>query len=773
MKKYELYYLSEAPYGAEDRYFYDHGTTPEAEDDGWEKWSLPIGNGYMGVNVFGRTETERLQITENSLTNPATYDYKFSELYKRHPGLIAGLSNFMELYLDLGHTFDKVSDYRRALCLNDALAKTEYVYGGVKYTRTCFTSYPDRVFVTRLTADRTGALSFKIRAFLPGIGEYLIEEGDGLGRSGSVSTENGVLRVTGEMDYYKIAYEGQVTVVTEGGCVNTGKDFLAVTGATEATVIVAVGTNYKLESRVFLEDDPKKKLAPYPHPKAAVEKLLTAAKRRPYTELLARHLSDYCPIFARCGLDVSKKTADIPTDELLKKYKSGERETYLEELFFAYGRYLLIASSRPGTYPANLQGTWNRYTSSPWSSGYWHNINVQMNYWPAFNTNLLDCFIPYLDYFLAYKPFCENIASKYVKKYFPEKFDEGNGGCGFTIGTGAWLYDIHGASAPGEGHSGPGTGAFTVKLFSELYDFTDETKYLSVAYEANRSMALFLSKMLEEQEDGLLLVKYSASPEQPVDPSDRSKGHYHTKGCAFDQQMVWECYTDTVRFADKLGISDAFVEQLRADKERLDPVQVGLSGQIKEYREEQYYGDIGEYHHRHISHLVGLYPGTVINGNAPEWLKAAQYSLSERGDVSTGWSTGHKMNAWARTKNGNRAHNLLASLLTNRTLPNLWDTHVPFQIDGNFGATAGIAEMLIQSHEGYIHVLPALPDVWKDGAFSGLTARGGIEASAEWRDGRVTHLTLSSAKDTEIKVKVNEKTQTVSLKGGKKTCVRI
>jgi alpha-L-fucosidase 2 len=243
--------------------------------------------------------------------------------------------------------------------------------------------------------------------------------------------------------------------------------------------------------------------------------------------------------------------------------------------------------------------------------------------------------------------------------------------------------------------------------------------------------------------------------------------------------MIWENGQDLLRCVDLIGEENIptgdlpVIAALREQISHYDPVAVGWSGQIKEYREEQYYGDIGEYHHRHISHLVGLYPGTVINGNTPEWLKAAQYSLSERGDVSTGWSTGHKMNAWARTKNGNRAHNLLASLLTNRTLPNLWDTHVPFQIDGNFGATAGIAEMLIQSHEGYIHVLPALPDVWKDGAFSGLTARGGIEASAEWRDGRVTHLTLSSAKDTAVKLKVNEKTQTVSLKCGKKTCVRV
>ena len=766
MKKYELFYNSEAPYGGEDYYVFSHYNFPNLPDDGWEKWSLPIGNGYMGVNVFGRTETERLQITENSFSNPATYDPEFREMYKRHPGIIAGLHNFCETYIDFGHPFKEVESYRRSLSLNDGIAKTEYVYGGVKYTRTHFTSYPDKVFVTRLEADRRGALSFKVRAMLPGLGDWLIEEGDGFGRSGTVTAADGALRFFGELDYYKIKYEGQIKIVAEDGETVTHADFLELKNGTAATVIVAVGTNYTLESRVFLEKDPKRKLEPYPHPREKVTEILEKACRKSYSELLEGHLSDYRPMISRASVDLGGEVSELTTDKLLEAYKNGEQSVYLEELFFTYGRYLLIASSRVGTYPANLQGTWNKYTSSPWSSGYWHNINVQMNYWPAFNTNLLDCFLPYIDYYKAYRPSTEEIANEYVKAYFPEKYTEEAGGNGFIIGTGTWLYKMTGPAAPGSGHSGPGTGAFTTKLLSDYYDFSNDTEHLRTAYEANRGMAVFLSKTLEEQEDGTLLVKYSASPEQRHGADNL---HYHTKGCAFDQQMVWECYSDTVKYADMLGISDGFIEQLRVDKERLDPVQVGLSGQIKEYREEQYYGDIGEYHHRHISHLVGLYPGTLINGNKPEWLKAAQYSLTERGDVSTGWSTGHKMNAWARTKNGNRAHDLLASLLKNRTLPNLWDTHPPFQIDGNFGATAGVAEMLIQSHEGYVHVLPALPDAWSSGSFVGLTARGGLTVDAVWDNKTVTSLSVTAKRDGEYTFLVNGNRVKRSLKKGNAT----
>lgn len=719
MKQYTLWYREEAPFGNERADRYDQNLP----DDGWEKWSLPLGNSYMGVSVFGRTLSERLQITENSLSNP----------YANKSG---GLNNFCELYLDFDHR--DVEHYSRSLDLNRALAAVSYEWQGALYTREYLTSYPDRVLAIKLSCSRPGGLSFTLRPEIPFVKPYLWKEGDGMGKTGTVTAEGDTVTLSGVMEYYQIQYEGQICVLPQGGSMTTGEQTIEVRGADSAVVLMAVGTNYRMESRVFLESDPKKKLAPYPHPHNMVSEILSAAKQFSYEELKSRHLQDYCPLIQRADIDLGGEDPGLPTNELLEHYQKGDHSQYLEELYFQYGRYLLIASSRPGAYPANLQGTWNQYENSPWSAGYWHNINVQMNYWPAFHTNLAELFEPYLDYFKAYLPQAEEFASKYIKEVFPDRHSETPGGDGWIIGTGAWLYTVSGMDYP-LSHSGPGTGAFTTKLLWDYYAFTQDRQLLrDTVYPALRSMSRFLTKTLIEQ-DGCLLVKYSASPEQM-----HHGVHYHTTGCAFDQQMVYENAKDTVLAAEILGIEDEWIQSLREQMEKLDPVQIGKSGQIKEYREEEYYGEIGDPHHRHISHLIGLCPGTIINSNTPQWSKAAEYSLNARGDESTGWSTAHKINAWARLKQGKRAYDLLRQILTKCTLPNLWDTHPPFQIDGNLGATAGMGEMLLQSHEGFIHVLPAVPEEWQEGSFSGLTARGNFEVSAAWKGKEITKLTVLS-----------------------------
>ena len=715
-------------------------------DEGWEQWSLPLGNGYMGVNVFGLTDTEWLQITENSMVNPRE---------------MGGLTSFSDTYLEFGH--NNPQNYKRELSLNDGISTVSYDYNNVTYSREYFTSYPDKVMAIRLNASQNGALSFTLRPTIPYERDYGNSEGDGGGRSGTVVAEEDTITLSGVLNYYNVQFEGQYKVIPTGGTMivnneNGDNGTITVTGANSAIIYIAVGTNYQLESRVFTEPDRLEKLKPYPDPHEKVTGIIAAVSNKEYEEVKSAHIADYQKYFNRVSLDLGGQVPSVTTDQLLTNYKNGSYNQYLEELYFQYGRYLLISSSRPGTLPANLQGVWSRYDQTPWSGGYWHNINVQMNYWPAFSTNLPEMFEAYADYNEAYREAAQELADDYVKEKHPSSYSSIPGENGWIIGTAAYPYSISAA----ESHSGPGTGGLTTKLFWDYYDFTrDETVLEDVTYPALSSMAKLLTKVVEPI-DGKYLTTSSASPEQV-----HNGGYYQTTGCAFDQQMVWENNNDTLKAAQLLGKDDAVLATIREQIDLLDPVLIGYSGQVKEYREEQYYGEIGEYNHRHISQLVGLYPGTSINATTPAWMDAAKVTLNERGDESTGWAMAHRLNAWARIQDGERSYKLYQQLLKSGTLNNLWDTHPPFQIDGNFGGTAGVAEMLLQSQAGYIDVLPSLPSAWSTGSYSGLVARGNFEVSAAWENGTATTIRILSNKGGDCKVKYNGiANATVTTEGG-------
>lgn len=717
-------------------------------DEHWERWSYPIGNGYMGGNVFGRTDRERVQITHKHLHNDGVYKF-------------GGLTNFAELYIDFGHK--DVSEYRRSLNLNDAIAHVAYKHDGVTYKREYFMNYPDNVLVIRLTADEAGALSFDVR---PEIAYLHSKDSDG--RTGSVTAEGNCVTLKGHLDFFRLNFEGQLKVINEGGSLSSETDnygaTISVKGANAATIILAADSNYELKEGVFL-NPPEKKLDASIDPHQKVTKRLNAAVSKGYQKLKATHLADYHNLFNRVSLDLDTKQSDLPTRRLVDDYKHGVKDPYLEELMFHFARYLLIASSRENTLPANLQGTWNQYVYAPWSGGYWHNINVQMNYWPAMSVNLAETFEAYISYYKAYRKQAENYATEYVKEFNPSRLSTGPEGNGWIIGSGSNPYYI---PAAGKVHSGPGTGGLIAKLLMDYYRFTQDEQYLKdVGYPAMLGISRFYSKALQEEPDGTLLVYPSASPEIRVQTQEqrefvsqfpwieeRKNGYYITKGCTFDQAAVWECFKDALEGAEALGITnEPFLDTMRDEIQRLDPILIGDSGQIKEFREETVYGSVGEADHRHISHLCALYPGTLIGSENPEWMEAASKTLDFRGNDTRNWAMAHRMCARARLGEAEKAHQVYQKFIAERTFPNLLTWQPPFQVDGTFGSLAGVAEMLLQSHDGFIDILPALPEAWSEGSYEGLVARGNFLLSVIWNNGEAVSIEITSRAGKQCKLR--------------------
>ena len=725
-------------------------------ENSWERFSLPLGNGFFGANLFGRLLTERVQISDPTLANP----YYAPKKVPRRISCASGVNNMAELLFDVSH--EGATEYERSLSIDDAIHTVRYIYDGVTYTRTAFTSHPDRVLVMRFDASEKGKISFKVRNVIPFICEYNVEEGDGMAKSGKVTVEDGDLVARGMLHYYGVLFENRLRLKLEGGELASDGDSLSVKGADRVTVYFTCATNYELSSDVFTEPEHEKKLKGRPRPTAFVKELVDKAEEKGYDALLRDHLADYHSLFDRVKLTIGEEYPTESTDTLLCRYKAGERSPYFELLLYQYGRYLMISASRT-LLPAHLQGIWNAFSDAPWSCGYWHNINVQMNYWSTGPANLSETFIPYINYAKAYMPLAEQHADTFIKTAYPDKLTA-PGTNGWIIGTGGWPYTIDGFNAGS--HSGPGTGAFTALLFWDYYDYTLDVDFLrDFGYPALRSMAVLYKKLLVKI-DGLYLIKDSASPEQMHEGK-----YYHTVGCAFDQQMVYECFRRTLDSAKILGVEDDFLTEIEAMLPHLAPVLIGDDGQIKEFREETTYSSIGEPLHRHVSHLVGLYPGTVVNEKHPEWLRAAEVTLNRRGDRTHCWAAAHRMLLWARTGNGNRAFDLAQSLIRNNVMENLWDRHPPFQIDGNFGYTAGVSEMLLGGSDGTVIVLQALPDAWRSGEFSGIVSRGGISFDCRWQDGRVTYLGATAKRDVTVDILLpgGMRLDSVSLEAGKLT----
>ena len=789
-----LWYDEESPYGQENTVFGDGGK-PNDKNDGWERWSLPLGNGYFGANVFGRTASERIQLTEKTLCN----DYGSSTY---NPG---GLNNFSETYIDFGHAFESVSDYTRSLDIKTATSSVSYVYDGVTYEREYFTSYEDYCMVIKLTSDADGKLSFTLRPTIPYLQDFAYDNNDtsrskltDVTKHGKVTSKvddtGAVINLFGNMGQYNVDFEAQYRVFTDGNVkagtwtnvystnviagisdsfdsgvrdeaaqtLTVTNGTLEVSGASEAYIVITLGTNYDQSkgegnSSIYTNPTNANKLnTSGVDAKAANDTRMNAALSVSfdkaesladgYKALRDRHVSDYTELFGRVSftLDFDKEDLKRTIDELLARYQNDEGDgRYLEMLYYQYGRYLLIASSRETTLPANLQGTWNRYNFSPWGVGYWHNINEQMNYWHAFSTDLSECFGAYVNFIDAYMAQARYNAKIELSR---SPFNYNGSDTGFTIGIGITPYKVGSSSSCGE-------LGFTTQMFWDYYSFTQDDEVLrEVVYPILYEAAQFITKTVayNESEDAYLSI-YSYSPEQ----FNNSTSWYYTEGTPYAQSFAYLNNLHLLAAAEILGVEDdALLTEVKRQIDKYDAILVGYSGQVKEFREEEYYGEIGEYTHRHISHLVGLFPGEMINANTPAWLDAAKVTLTERGDKATGWGVAHRLNLWSHTKEGERTYQLLNQVLKSNTATNLWDLHHPFQIDGNFGATSGITEMLLQSHEGYIDPISAIPENWADGSYTGLVARGNFSVDAFWRDGSLTELAVTSREGGQLKIHV-------------------
>lgn len=756
----------------------DAAVNPDPE---WESQSIPLGNGSIGANVMGSVAAERITLNEKTLwrggpnagkdTKSARRYWdvnkqsaavmndirrafeennweKAAQLTSKHfnsnvpyeakaeePFRFGSFTTAGELYVETGLSEVGMTGYRRSLSLDSAVANVSFMKDGVRYERRYFVSYPANIMAVRFTASEGGKQNLVLSYAKNPVSEGTMTA---LGNDG--------LLWNARLDNNDMQYCIRMKALTKGGSVNNKDAKLTVCGADEVVFLISLDTDYK-PSYAPSFDDPLAYVGV--NPEATTKRWMEQATAKGFEALLKEHYADYAALFNRVKLNINNAaegTEDLPITQRLANYRQGKADFYLEQLYYQFGRYLLIASSRPGNMPANLQGVWHNNVDGPWRVDYHTNINLQMNYWPACQTNLSECEQPLFTFIKTLiKP-----GEETARSYFGTR--------GWTTSVSANIFGFTSplASEDMSWNFSPFAGPWLATHLWNYYDYTRDRKFLAnEAYDIIKGSARFATDYLWRRKDGIFTAAPSTSPEHgPVD-----------EGATFAHAVVREILTDAIEASKVLGRDAKERQEWENALKHIAPYKTGRYGQLMEWSRDI---DDPKDEHRHVNHLFGLHPGHTISPvTTPDLAKASRVVLEHRGDGATGWSMGWKLNQWARLHDGNHAYKLYGNLLKNGTLDNLWDTHAPFQIDGNFGGTAGVTEMLLQSHMGFLHLLPALPDAWKEGSVEGLRARGNFLVNLTWRGGKLVQATVVSQSGEPCKVHYNGKTLNFNTQRGK------